>query len=131
VVVFRQLTGEDLKLIVDIELAKVRERLLERGLKLVLTNETKEFLIEKGGDVDYGARPLRRSVESYIEDPLSEELLRGAFVGKNLITISVENVGDDKRLEFEGSVDSADEEGELAAVGSTEGESDSSSSEGE
>jgi ATP-dependent Clp protease ATP-binding subunit ClpC len=114
VIVFRHLTKENLKQIVDIELAKVRQRLAERGLKLVLTDEAKEFLIAKGGDLDYGARPLRRSIEGFVEDPLSEELLRGAFVGKNLITVRIKEVGDQKQLEFDASVEN---EAELAAVG--------------
>jgi ATP-dependent Clp protease ATP-binding subunit ClpC len=103
VVVFRHLTRENLKSIVEIELKKVRERLSERKLKLVLTDEAREFLIDKGGDLDYGARPLRRSVEQWIEDPLSEELLRGSFAGQNLITVKVVETGDQKHLAFEGS----------------------------
>ncbi|MGE3316698.1 MAG: AAA family ATPase, partial [Planctomycetaceae bacterium] len=126
VVVFKRLTRENLKEIVDIELAKVRERLGERGLKLVLTDEAREFIIEKGGDVDYGARPLRRSVENYIEDPLSEELLRGVFDGKSLITVSVKEVGEQKQLDFVGSKEA---ESELATVGA-EGEENPAPSEG-
>jgi ATP-dependent Clp protease ATP-binding subunit ClpC len=103
VVVFRHLTRENLKSIVEIELKKVRERLSERKLKLVLTDEAREFLIDKGGDLDYGARPLRRSVEQWIEDPLSEELLRGSFAGQNLITVKVTETGGQKHLSFEGS----------------------------
>ncbi len=83
IVVFRKLTRDDLKKIVDIELSKVCNRLAERGLKLELTDEAREFIIDKGGDTDYGARPLRRSVSTYIEDPLSEELLRGALRGQD------------------------------------------------
>ena len=124
VVVFQRLTREHLKKIVDIELDKVFKRLAERGLKLHMTDEAREFIIEKGGDVDYGARPLRRSVENYIEDPLSEELLRGTFEGKNSITVTVTEVGDTKRLEFTGSIA---EEPELAAVGSGEGKTEGSS----
>ena len=123
VVVFRQLTRDDLKQIVDIELAKVYERLAERGLTLELTDETREFLIDKGGDLDYGARPLRRSVESCIEDPLSEEILRGAFEGQNRITVSVKEVGDQKQLDFEGRMveeEASGEDEEMAAVGSGE-----------
>ncbi len=126
VVVFRKLTRAELKEIVEIELSKVRERLKERGLRLELTDETREFIIDRGeedGGLDYGARPLRRSVERFIEDPLSEELLRGAFEGKNLITVQVKEVGDMKQLEFVGSVsDEQPKEAELAAVGSGEGE---------
>ncbi|NQV28489.1 MAG: ATP-dependent Clp protease ATP-binding subunit, partial [Rhodopirellula sp.] len=104
VVVFKKLQGEDLKLIIDIELSKVRERLGERGLGLELNNAAKEFIIKSGGDLDYGARPLRRAVEQSIEDPLSEELLRGAFEGKNHILVTVKTVGDQDRLGFEGVV---------------------------
>jgi len=127
VMVFRKLTEEDLKKIVDIELAKVRERLQERGLKIDLTEEAKTFIIEKGQDhdgLDYGARPLRRSVERFIEDPLSEELLRGVFEGKNLITVSVKEVGEQTQLDFEGSA--IDVEPELAVVGSSEGDGETS-----
>ena len=103
VVVFRKLNQNDLKEIVDIELAKVRERLGERGLGLELSDGAKEFIIKQGGDVDYGARPLRRSVEQLIEDPLAEELLRGAFEGKNHIMVDVKTVGDQDQLDFEGT----------------------------
>ncbi len=123
VVVFRHLTRENLKNIVEIELVKVRERLSERKLKLVLTDGAREFLIDKGGDLDYGARPLRRSVEQWVEDPLSEELLRGSFAGKDTITVRVTETGDQKHLAFDGSTEPAAEaakpEGELVEAGST------------
>ncbi|MCA9067990.1 MAG: ATP-dependent Clp protease ATP-binding subunit, partial [Planctomycetaceae bacterium] len=120
VVVFRKLTREELKEIVDIELQKVRNRLSERGIALELSDEAKGFLIDKGdekGQIDYGARPLRRSVERYVEDPMAEELLRGAFEGQNKITISVKEVGGQKQLDFQGSHEA---EGEPIAVGSGE-----------
>jgi ATP-dependent Clp protease ATP-binding subunit ClpC len=123
VVVFRKLTRDELMNIVDIELSKVFERLAERGLKMDLSDEAREFIIDRGEDndgLDYGARPLRRSVERFIEDPLSEELLRGAFEGKNVIKVSVKEVGDQKQLEFEGLHVEAPADEELAAVGSSE-----------
>ncbi|HEV2969438.1 MAG TPA: ATP-dependent Clp protease ATP-binding subunit [Pirellulales bacterium] len=104
VIVFHHLTVEDLKEVIDIELAKVRERLGERGLKLQLTDEAKKHLIKKGSDVDFGARPLRRALENFVEDPLSEELLKGEFQGKNLITVDVKEVGGKKQLIFVGVV---------------------------
>jgi ATP-dependent Clp protease ATP-binding subunit ClpC len=106
VIVFRHLTVEDLKEVIDLELKKVRERLLERGLKLVLTDSAKEFLIKKGSNTDFGARPLRRAVENYIEDPLSEELLKGEFQGKDTITVDAIKDDEDKprRLDFKGSI---------------------------
>jgi ATP-dependent Clp protease ATP-binding subunit ClpC len=100
--------------------------LADRGLKLELTDEAREFIIDKGGDTDYGARPLRRSVATYIEDPLSEELLRGAFQGKSRLLVSVKEVGDQKQLEFIGSNAG---EGELAAVGAGSGKDSAAPSE--
>jgi ATP-dependent Clp protease ATP-binding subunit ClpC len=86
-IIFRHLTKEDLKSVIDFELAKVRERLLERGLNLQLTDVAKEYLVRRGSNLDYGARPLRRALEQRIEDPLSEELLRGTFEGKDTIIV--------------------------------------------
>jgi len=105
VIVFRHLNKEDLKQVIDLELSKVRERLLERGLKLELTDDAKEFIIKKGSNTDFGARPLRRAVENYIEDPLSEELLKGEFQGKDLIRVEAIRNDEDKliRLDFKGS----------------------------
>ncbi len=117
VIVFRHLTIDDLKLVVDLELGKVRERLAERGLKLQLSDDAKKFLIKKGSNTDFGARPLRRSIENYVEDPLSEELLKGEFQGKDLIVVDVKEVGDKKQLFFVGTVS----EGEEAAVGASSG----------
>ena len=102
VIVFRHLTIDDLKEVIDLELAKVRERLGERGLKLRLTDEAKKFLIKKGSNTDFGARPLRRSIENFVEDPLSEELLKGEFQGKDTIVVDVKEVGGKKQLFFEG-----------------------------
>jgi ATP-dependent Clp protease ATP-binding subunit ClpC len=98
-IVFQSLTREDLQTIVDYELAKVFKRLTEHGLKLELTDQAKEFLIDKGYNPEFGARPLRRAIEHYIEDPVSETMLRGEFKGKNLIKIDVQ---DEEHLKFEG-----------------------------
>jgi ATP-dependent Clp protease ATP-binding subunit ClpC len=105
-IIFRHLTKEDLKKVIDYEMSKVRERLKERGFDLILTDETKEFIISKGANLDYGARPLRRAIEQRIEDPLAEELLRGAFEGKDTILVSAIKGDDDKviRLDFKGEV---------------------------
>ena len=104
VIVFHHLTIEDLKKVIDIELAKVRERLGERGLKLELTEEAKKFLIKKGSDTDFGARPLRRALENFIEDPVSEEMLKGEFEGKDTIQVDCVEVAGKKQLVFKGLV---------------------------
>ncbi len=98
-IVFKALTREDLATIVEYELNKVFKRLVEHGLHLDLNDATKEFLIDKGYNPEFGARPLRRAIEHYIEDPLSESLLKGDFKGKSVIKITVL---DEEHLKFEG-----------------------------
>jgi ATP-dependent Clp protease ATP-binding subunit ClpC len=77
IVFFRPLDKTDLISIVDLEINKFALRLVERKITLEFTPEAKELLIEKGYDEKYGARPLRRAVEHYLEDPLAESILRG------------------------------------------------------
>jgi len=98
-IVFRPLTRDDLKAIVEYELVKVFKRLMDHGLKLELSPASKEFLIDKGYNPEFGARPLRRAIEHYLEDPLSEAVLRGDFKGRNLVQIDVR---DEEHLKFEG-----------------------------
>jgi ATP-dependent Clp protease ATP-binding subunit ClpC len=102
IIVFRHLTEKDLGAVVELELKKVRDRLYEKGLKLLLTEDAKNHLIKKGSNLDFGARPLRRAIEGSIEDPLSEELLKGEFDGKEVISVDVKMVGDKKQLIFQG-----------------------------
>jgi ATP-dependent Clp protease ATP-binding subunit ClpC len=104
IIVFRHLTENDLEAVVDLELKKVRDRLLEKGLKLLLSNEARTHLIKKGSNLDFGARPLRRAIEGGVEDPLSEELLKGEFEGKEVVAVDVKMVGDKKQLVFEGKM---------------------------
>jgi ATP-dependent Clp protease ATP-binding subunit ClpC len=98
VIVLKALTREDLQSIVEYELVKVFKRLIEHGLKLELSEQAKEFLIDKGYNPEFGARPLRRAIEHYIEDPLSESLLQGRFKGEKVVKIDVQ---DEEHLKFE------------------------------
>ncbi len=98
-IVFRALTRDDLAIIVEYELNKVFKRLIEHGLHLDINDAAKEFLIDKGYNPEFGARPLRRAIENYVEDPLSESLLRGEFKDKNVIKIDVK---DEDSLNFKG-----------------------------
>jgi len=102
VIVFRHLTENDLGDVIELELAKVRERLSERNMTLALTDEAKKLLIKKGSNLDFGARPLRRAIENFIEDPLSEELLKGEFRGCDTITVQVKKVGTKTQFIFVG-----------------------------
>ncbi|MCP4594552.1 MAG: ATP-dependent Clp protease ATP-binding subunit [bacterium] len=89
IVCFHKLNHDDLTHIVDLELEKLAERLRSKGLELELTEDAKDFLIERGTDEKFGARPLRRAIEQYVEDSLSEQMLRGEFVGKDRVVVSV------------------------------------------
>jgi ATP-dependent Clp protease ATP-binding subunit ClpC len=101
IIVFRSLTDEDMKQIISLELEKVTKRLKEKNLKLIVSDEAKEVIREKGTNKEFGARPLRRAIEHLLEDPLSEELLRGTFQGKDTITAKVEEKDGEKKLVFE------------------------------
>ena len=133
-IIFRHLEKKDLKSVIDLELKKIRERLSERGYELVLSQDAKEFLIKKGTNLDYGARPLRRALENYVEDPLSEELLQGTFTGKNKINVDVNRDSDGrmKHLKFDGEFVEPPESPEEEPVGvgaGDEGEPDTSGEE--
>ena len=104
----------------DYELRKVRERLADHHLELDLTPDAKEFLIDKGYNPDFGARPLRRAIEHNVEDPISEDILRGNYRGKAKIIVSVkkaESPDDKDHLFFEASGEAPKEgDAELAEV---------------
>jgi len=91
VVVFQQLDQKAISKIITLEVGKVAKRLAEKGLKLTFKNDTRKFLAEKGFKPEWGARALRRTIEQYIEDPLSEELLRDRFKGFNQIRLEVDH----------------------------------------
>jgi ATP-dependent Clp protease ATP-binding subunit ClpC len=121
VVVFRPLNRGNLEIVVEIELKKVTRRLTEHGLRIEISQEAKDFLIDKGTSADFGARPLRRAIEQHVEDPLSEEILRGSFKGKDLIKITVrQEEGAEKHLYFESSKSEApaDEKKQMAQASS-------------
>src|SRR5216117_727442 len=91
VIVFRALTKPDLIEILDLEISKVMQRLKARNIILQLDEKAKDFLVSRGYDPQYGARPMRRAVERFLEDPLAEEILKGAFHEGEPILVSVEN----------------------------------------
>ncbi len=95
IIVFHRLTSEELRLILDLNLAEVTTRLKERNIDLVLSDEAKDHIMKKGIDEEYGARPLRRSVQLLVEDPLSEQLLMGAFEPGSRIVVQVSETSGD------------------------------------
>ena len=96
VIVFRQLTREDAGNILMIELAKVTARVESHGKQIKLSASARDFLIDQGFNAAMGARPLRRVIEKYLEDPLAEEILRGRFEGANVIEVVA--AGDELRF---------------------------------
>jgi ATP-dependent Clp protease ATP-binding subunit ClpC len=95
-IVFRSLTKPELVEILELEISKVVHRLKGRQLVLSLDDGARDFLLEKGYDPTYGARPMRRAVERNLEDPLAEEILRGGLQPNEPIMVSLQ----DGRLVF-------------------------------
>jgi ATP-dependent Clp protease ATP-binding subunit ClpC len=91
IIVFRSLTKPDLIQILELEVAKVVQRLKARNILLQLDEKAKDFLVSKGFDPLYGARPMRRSVERLLEDPLAEEILKGIFHEGEPLLVTMEN----------------------------------------
>jgi ATP-dependent Clp protease ATP-binding subunit ClpC len=101
IIVFHQLGRNDLVKIVDLEVAKVIERVRAKDIRVHLDPTAVEFLIDKGYDPTYGARPMRRAVKKYLEDPLAEELLRGNI--KQGDTLDVHTAGHQLALKVAGA----------------------------
>jgi ATP-dependent Clp protease ATP-binding subunit ClpA len=87
IVVFEPLTQEQIKQIVDLLLAEVQRRLDERGIRIEMSDSAREWLSQEGFDPVYGARPLRRAVQRYVENPLSTRILAGEFGSGDVIRV--------------------------------------------
>jgi ATP-dependent Clp protease ATP-binding subunit ClpC len=98
-IVFHELTLDEVKEIVDLMLDRVHEQLKNSDLEIVLSDEAKEYLATEGYDKEFGARPLRRSIQRLLEDPLSEELLMGKYKAGSTIVVSLNSK--EKSLIFE------------------------------
>ncbi|MCC8116456.1 MAG: AAA family ATPase, partial [Planctomycetes bacterium] len=90
-VVFKYLTREDMDKIIDIEISGLQKRLTEQYIGLKLADETRGFLIDKGYNKDYGARPLRRTISRQVEDPIAEEILSGAITPGTMVTVRLKD----------------------------------------
>ena len=87
IIIFQPLTQEDVVEIVDLQMEEIRGRLAENGLEVVLTQAAKEWLAEEGFDESFGARPLKRALQRYVESPLSIKMLEGEFTKGDLVLI--------------------------------------------
>ncbi|MGH8871552.1 MAG: ATP-dependent Clp protease ATP-binding subunit [Acidimicrobiia bacterium] len=116
IIVFHELTMDELKQIVDLMLERVREQLANQHLDLVLTDDAKEFLGTRGYDPELGARPLRRAIQRLLEDPLSERVLLGEFKAGTTILVGLDTENDELTFEAVASPDtSATPQREMAA----------------
>ncbi len=88
IIVFRSLTKEDLFRIVELEIKDVESRLKDQNIEIELTREAKDFLIEKGFDRNFGARPLKRTIQRFLEDPMAEDIIKGTFKKGGKIKVS-------------------------------------------
>lgn len=89
VVIFESLKKEDILKIIDIELSKLYKRIESLGYKIELTTAAKEFIADKGWDAAYGARPLKRAIQKYLEDPLAEEIIKSKLEEGDTISIDL------------------------------------------
>lgn len=99
VVIFDSLLRDDIHKIIDIELAHLFKRVLELGYKLELTSEAKDYIAEKGWDEQFGARPLKRAIQKYVEDPLAEEIIRTKLHAGDLILLGYNKETSDITIE--------------------------------
>jgi len=103
VIVFHKLSREEVREIIELMLGRVRNQIAEHELMLELDNEAKDYLVDKGWDPSMGARPLRRAIQRYIEDPLADEVLKaggGDSVAGSLVTVKRDPEGDEDDKPF-------------------------------
>jgi ATP-dependent Clp protease ATP-binding subunit ClpC len=98
IITFNPLQKDDLYRIINIEMAKVEQRMAEKRITFALSDEARDFLIDKGFHPEYGARPLRRTIERYIEDPMSEELLRNKIEAGSFLEMDLDK--ENEKLSF-------------------------------
>ncbi|MCB0207672.1 MAG: ATP-dependent Clp protease ATP-binding subunit, partial [Anaerolineae bacterium] len=102
IIIFHTLTKEDVRQIVDLQLHEISNRLAEHDLSVVLTDPARDWVVEKGYDPQYGARPMRRTLQRFVESPMSKKLLRGEFQPGDTVLIVVEPDPDNPEQEILG-----------------------------
>ncbi|MBR9832668.1 hypothetical protein GYB57_11025 [bacterium] len=89
--IFNSLLQEDIHKIIDLELESLYKRTRELGFTVEISEKAKDFIAEKGFDADYGARPLKRAIQKYLEDPLAEEIIKSNLVEGDMISIKFDD----------------------------------------
>jgi ATP-dependent Clp protease ATP-binding subunit ClpB len=105
IVVFHQLSREQIKQIIDVQLERLRSMLSERNISLVLDGPARELLAREGYDPTYGARPLKRAIQTLVQNPLAVKLLRGEILPGQTVRVSAK--GDEMTFDTDSSVAAA------------------------
>lgn len=108
VIMFNQLTQEDIHKIIDIELKGLYQRVEQLGYKLKITSKAKDYIAEKGYDVQYGARPLKRAIQKYLEDEMAEVILKAEMVEGDVISIVYDRKTENVKIKIESSKKTAE-----------------------
>ncbi len=116
VIVFHKLAREHIMQIVDLQMREIEERLHERGIRILITPAAKGWLADKGYDESFGARPLRRALQRYVESPLSQRLLAGEFAPGDVVHIDLDESGDGLTFTKAESAESLASLGQLSGV---------------
>lgn len=104
IIVFKNLTKEQIHQIVELMVADLRDRMIEQNMSINLSEAAVELIAKEGTDTIYGARPLRRAIQRMIEDPVSEQILEGRWTSGSIVEVDVEGEGEEAHLVFnEGS----------------------------
>lgn len=101
VVIFNNLTKEDIYKIIDIELKGLYERIINLGYHIKLTSEAKDYIIEKGYDLQFGARPLKRAIQKYLEDPMAEVIIKSDVGQGDTIIVGLDKAKENISIEIE------------------------------
>ena len=91
VIIFHSLNKDHIALIIDILIRELNDEIKDKGFKIMLSDEAKDYIMEKGYQPSYGARPLRRAIQKYISDPLSDQILKGQLKGATVIRVILKN----------------------------------------
>jgi ATP-dependent Clp protease ATP-binding subunit ClpC len=91
VVLFNTLSREDIHKIIDIELKGLYDRVNTLGFEIKLSEEAKDYVLDKGYDIQYGARPLKRAIQKYLEDPMAETIIKSALVEGDIMLVDFDS----------------------------------------
>jgi len=116
VVLFNTLTKDDIYKIIDIELKGLYDRIIALGFQIKLSADAKDFIIEKGYDIQFGARPLKRAIQKYLEDPMAEVIIKTDVIQGNTLLVGLDKKKENIQIKVQKAVNAIeDHEEDLSA----------------